>query len=98
MDKKYLHKVIDQIVRETEIDYNREVLSIPPLHHFIPTFSIYQFPNPPLTPPTEALNTSFLFYNFMKHCRDVYGLNYGEIIYVWKKYRKIIIDKIENNG
>jgi len=95
INKKFLDKVVYQIVGETTIDHNREVLNIPSLYHIIPTFSIYQFPNPPLLPPTEALNTSFLFYNFMKHCRDVYGLNYGEIIYVWKKYRKIIIDKIE---
>jgi hypothetical protein len=36
--------------------------------------------------------------SFLKHCKEVYGLNEQEIEYVWKEYRDIINDKIGNNG
>ena len=67
MDYKFLHKVLDQIVRETEIDYR----------HY------------------TSLMISRIFYD---HCRDVYGLNDDEVEYVLKEYRKIIKDKLKNNG
>jgi hypothetical protein len=82
MNKKFLDKVIDQIVYETEIDYDRKVIGTPfssillPLHSFIP----------------------FLSSSFLKQCRDVYGLNEQEIEYVWEEYREIIKDIIKNNG
>ena len=82
MDNKYLDKVLDQLVRETEIDYDEE--------RFLPPFTS--------SPSSLFFLFSFLFPSFIIHCREVYGLNKEEIGYVWKEYREIIKDKIENNG
>jgi hypothetical protein len=85
MDYKFLNKVVDQIVSETRIDYNE----------LSPTLYT-PFPYPPLIISFSTFPPRFLFSSFTNHCRDVYGLNDGEIIYVWKKYVNSIINKIEN--
>ena len=83
MDKKFLHKVVDQIISETRIDYGRKVIETP-------------FTSPSYLNPFLAL--VFVLPSFSDHCKDVYGLNKEETEYVWKEYRDIIKDKIENNG
>ena len=102
MDKKFLDKVLDQIVSETRLDYDWEVIETP-FSHFIPPnpqrFSAnfefiidYFFPS---YHPTD-LNTPS---SFLKHCEEVYGLNGQETKYVWEEYKQIIInDMIKNNG
>ena len=84
MDKRFLDKVVDQLVSETEIYHDEEEVSVP-----FPPFSF---------PPSFLFSFYFSFpLTFTKHCRDVYGLNIHEIKYVWDEYGKIIKDKI-NNG
>tara|TARA_R110000822_G_C14942465_1_gene453882 strand:+ start:273 stop:530 length:258 start_codon:yes stop_codon:yes gene_type:complete len=85
MDYKFLNKVVDQIVRETEIDYDMEEIQFP-----FSNLSVLLF--------LSFSSRSFIFRLFTKHCRDVYGLNEEETMYVWKEYREIIKDKIKNNG
>jgi hypothetical protein len=88
MDKKFLHKVIDQLVRETIIyhDHDNERVNFP-FH-----------PRPfPFSLSLSILSDPSFFY-VTKHCKSIYGLNDDEISYVWNEYREIIIDKIENNG
>ena len=85
MDKKFLDKVIDQIVSETSIDYKKEKV-------YTPFFSLLS------SFPSSSFFLSFLLLLsppllFRKHCRDVYGLNEEETEYVWNNYRQIIIDK-----
>ena len=91
MNKKYLHRVIDQLVSETRIDYNEKkiyflslpFLHLPPTHpHFISSF-FSALSHDPIEP-------------FPQHCIDVYGLTEDEVLYIWKKYMKILKDKIEN--
>ena len=88
MNYKFLHKVLDQIVRETRIDYDGEIqfpFSPFPSSFRSPPFSpLISFPVPPLI--------------FTKHCEDVYGLNGDEVGYVWNEYKQIISDKLKNNG
>ena len=84
MDYKFLDKVLNQIVRETRIDYDEGRLHTPfyasfPTHLFFDQSTIFR--------PTT----------FRTHCREVYGLNKEETIYVWNEYREIIRDKV-NNG
>jgi len=89
MNKKYLDKVLDQIVNETTIDYDEE--------RFLPPFAIPS----PIVPfpsfPISSLSPFSPYPSFIIHCREVYGLNKEEIGYVWDRYREIIIDEI-NNG
>ena len=92
MDYKFLNKVIDQLVRETEIDKNRGVIESP----FFSLILVSSFLHLPSF-RSSLLLPSFTFLSFSDHCKDVYGLNDDEIEYVWKEYRETIIDKI-NNG
>ena len=82
MDKRFLHKVVDQIVSETEIDYDNKLID-GPFFHSRP-ITVFRF-----------LSTISLPGSFYKHCRDVYGLNEQEIEYVWEEYRYIILYKLE---
>ena len=85
IDKRFLKKVSDQIVRETEIDYIEE--------------RVYPPFNPPYSTFSSLFPLLFSFPSFFYlHCRDVYGLNNEESKYVWKEYKQIIIDKIKDNG
>lgn len=85
MDKKFLNKVVDQIVSETKIDYDRKEI-VTPLHPI------------PLTYNSTTHNPLPLTSFFSRHCRDVYGLNEQEIEYVWGVYSDDIRYKIKNNG
>ena len=92
MDKKFLNKVIDQIVSETIIDHDKETIRTP-----------FSFINPNSFVDNALRRLIFTrqpspFIAFVSHCRDVYGLKNDEIDYVWVKWRDTIKDKIENNG
>jgi hypothetical protein len=82
MDYKFLHKVVDQLVYETMIDYDRKVIESP-------------FISPSYLNPFLAL--VYILPSFSFHCRDVYGLNYEEMEYVWKEYNDDIVYKISQN-
>ena len=87
MDKKFLHKVIDQLVSETRIDGDQKRVFIPFAY---PVWSVsYRYLH---HYPSE------LRFNFNRHLSSVYGLTEQEIYYVWKKYENTIKDKIKNNG
>mgnify|MGYP003667583024 FL=1 len=88
MDYKFLDKVLDQIVYETEIDYEKERVYTPfPFLSSILSLPFLTLPHPTIIPSS-----------FFYHCRDVYGLNDEESEYVWGEYRNIIKDMIKNNG
>ena len=80
MDYKFLNKVIDRIMSETKIDYEREII-FPP---FTSSFSLILLISILSLPP-------FLF---AKHCKEVYGLNEQEIEYAWRVYSDDIRYKI----
>ena len=90
MDKKFLNKVLDQIMSETTIDYRGKGKIFTPFlpHHYPTHFSFY-----------SIVFSSFPFSSyrshFTKHCNEVYGLNEQEIDYVWGEYKDIINDKID---
>ena len=85
MDYKFLKKVLDQILSETRIDYRgRGKIFTPFLPHHYPTHFSFHF--------------SSYRSNFFNHCKNVYGLNEEESKYVWEEYKRIIKDKIDNNG
>jgi hypothetical protein len=83
MDNNYLDKVIDQIVSETRIDHDEEMLYTP-------------FSPPPFSLSNSFTLVSLFFspYMFSHHCKNIYGLNEDEVSYVWKKYKEIIKDML----
>ncbi len=75
MDGKFLHKVVDQIVSETDIFEDRG-------HIFINyPFSKYGGININLPAPSKDLK---------KHCMEVYGLNHREYLHVWDQYKSTL--------
>ena len=85
MDKNYLDKVLDQIVRETRIDYNTQEGD--------DEGRIYT----PFQKPLSIIQSIYLlvsFKTFYRHCEEIYGLNYDETEYVWEEYKEIIRVKI----
>ena len=92
-DKKYLDKVLGYMVKGTKIDYeNKEVNT--PFSLYLFTFSLNPL-NLIFPPPTSILS---LHLSFSSYCRNYFGLTKDEIRYIWKEYRNIIKDKIENEG
>jgi hypothetical protein len=79
----YLDKVIEFLVRDTNIDYKNEKITTP---LYPSPSSFYSFP----------LFTFSLFLLFSSYSKEVYGLTDEEIEYVWKEYKSIITDKIKN--
>ena len=80
MDKKFLNKVVDQLVNETKIDYEKKKIIL----------SFFLFPT---APPVNPKHLDMFVPIFYKHCSDVYGLNNDEIKYVWREYKRIINNK-----
>jgi len=92
MDKKFLNRVLDQIVSETTIDYGKETIRTPfPLIN-PNAFARYLFTS--RSPIFHRQPSPFI--SFISHCRDVYGVNDDEIDYVWVKWRDTIKYKKEN--
>ena len=93
MDKKFLNKVVDQLVRETRIDYDYYMVLYPftqPIT-FNRTLRLLSVSN---LFTTHVPSSPLLFLHFINHCEEVYGLNDDEVKYVWGEYRKIINSKI----
>jgi len=91
MDYKFLHRVLDQLVYETEIDYESKRFD-PPFTR--PSFFPPHLSSIPFTTINRIDSHSPLI-PFIIHCREIYGLNDDEMDYVWKEYKKIILDKID---
>ena len=87
-DKKYLDKVIGSLVRGTKIYYDKDEIHFPSSSSS--SLSLLPFSSISLYPHSPTL------FSFTKYCKNVYGLTYDEINYVWGEYKNIINDKIEN--
>ena len=79
-NKIYLDKVIEYLVRDTEIDYGNGNITTPFPFPFSST-SFFRY-------------SLFLSSSFTSYCKEVYGLTEDEVKYVWKEYKSIIKDKI----
>jgi hypothetical protein len=89
MDKKFLDRVIDQIVNETELDYENDKIFVP---FYLLSLSLSLSRLILLHDPFT--NSSPFQSSFSKHCKNVYGLNYTETVYVWDQFRNNINNKI----
>ena len=84
MDYKFLHKVLDQIVSETTIDYRGGGKV---------DITLINKENNWLLTPNKSYDRYF-YPHFSHHCKEIYGLNNDEVRYVWGEYKNIIKDKI----
>jgi hypothetical protein len=75
--KIYLDKVVQFMVDDTFIDYDREEIRLP---FFL--ISFFFFPKP------------FVFRPFSNYVKDTYGLTEQEVKYVWERYNRIVVDKV----
>jgi len=93
MDKKFLDKVVDQIVSETRIDHEWGEIQFPFIRQqaSYPAYSLLL-----LRSPNFTFSSTFIL-ALIKQCIEVYGLNMEEVEYVCDEYKEIIIDEI-NNG
>ena len=87
MENKYLDKIIGSLVRSTNIDYDKKIVSFPPSSFTRHIFPFPLFSPSPYFPPRSSFST---------YCRNQFGLTDDEIDYVWNEYKSIIKDKIEN--
>jgi hypothetical protein len=85
MNKKFLDKVVDQILYETKIDYDVEEMKLP----FFSNWTSFRFYF------SYILVSVLIPTSLTKHCRRIYGLNKEETDYVWDEYKHIIKDKID---
>jgi len=89
MDKKYLEKVLNRIIGETEFDnmYNVTKPVMFSIKYYIVKDSPFFVPEKTNLPiwqqPLPAA--------FVEHCQNIYGLNKEETEYVWGVYKKFII-------
>jgi len=87
VNKKFLDKVVGQLVSETRLDYSVGIFTPFRELPFQTTNSDSRFFSSP-SPPAS----------FTSHLTEVYSIRErGEIIYLWGKYVKTLRDKIEGN-
>ena len=93
MDNKYLKKVFDTIVSETNINKEKNNIRFPwfnmKLNHLgvmLESHLSYRLrePHP-------------IYYPFSNHCEDVYGLTDYEIDQVWDNYKEMLKDIVKVN-
>jgi len=91
MDYKFLNRVVDQLVSETNIDIGLDSDRIDYYRIYGPfvgdkyRWLPYHYME---NPNFEDIN------NFEYHCKGVYGISEEESEYVWDEWRKIIRNKV----
>ncbi len=81
--EKYINYIVDDLVKKTEIDYDKEKIISP----FLP-FYIYS--------PLFISPTPIFFSSISKYVKDSYGARDEEIETIWERYKQIIKSLINN--
>jgi len=88
--EKYINYVVDDLVKNTEIDYDQEIIKYP-FYHTTPPFTstliYFSLSSIPLFPSLIP---------FANHVRKVYGAHSEEIEIIWKLYKERIESLINN--
>jgi hypothetical protein len=87
MNKKYLDKISQYIIDDTELDYEQKLVTYP----FIPNVNSQWGLSTPLS---YVQYESPFFIRFSYYCNSMYGLTEYEINYVWDQYKVIFNHKI----
>jgi hypothetical protein len=77
--EKYYNYVVNDIVKNTEIDYDQETIKFPFLHSLSPFPLSHPFSSPLLYFPL-----------FIKYVKTRYGARYEEIKIIWNLYKEKI--------
>ncbi len=77
MNKKFLNKVLGQIMSETITSYRGERIIFSSPFSLPLLFPLCLFP--PLS--------------FSRHCKNLYALDKEEMVYIWNKYKDILESK-----
>ena len=91
VDKKFLHKVVAQIVDETILDYSEGSMgTIKPPFTSGNSMSLYHFP---------TMKNTFFHDSFFNHCKNTYGIkDDNEMEYIWEEFVRTINDKVSSKG
>ena len=92
MDHKFLDKVMEQIMSETMVDYDKQIVTFPfPISRFIRRLgSTVTLPYNPCSVNIPTYPSTFSA-SFSDHCKEVYSLNDDELYFMWEAY-KIKVD------
>ena len=85
MDKKekYINYIVEDMIKNTEIDYDREKIKYP----FSSSFYLFRFILYPHSP---------FFSNFSKYITERYGIHDEDVDIIWKLYKGKIKEVIDN--
>jgi len=93
----YLNKILGFLVEDTIIDLKKQKIRYPfSGSRYVSTF--HSFPLQPFSHTHLDLFLISFLPLFSDYCKDNYSLTDEEIDYVWKEYKNIIINKINNMG
>lgn len=93
MDKKFLDKVLEQIISETIVDYDKGVIQFP---FCLTTHNSFSLVSGITFSFTSFCDSSFVLITpFFRYCKEVFKLNKSNINYVWDLYINNIKDKID---
>ena len=96
--RKYLDRVVDILVRDTRIDYEKEKVYPPFYSNPFLSLSFFSYLSSLFYKhPTPSHSSNHFLQFFSRYCKDTYGIVGDELEYVWNQYRDIIKDKIRNN-
>jgi hypothetical protein len=91
--KRYLDKVVELLVNDTNIDKEKEEIKYPFKTGTVSLSNLRSFSKGFL--PIQSDGATFVYpYSFFKYTGDMYGLSEQEIRYVWKNYKGIILNRI----
>jgi hypothetical protein len=94
--KRYLDEVVDLLVNDTNIDNEKKEIKYP-FNIRTVTLPNLQFLDRGCLPISPDIAIFDYPRSFFQYTIDMYGLSEQEIRYVWRNYKGIILDKI-NNG
>jgi len=94
--KKYIDKVVDMLVKRTELSKKNSEQYI---QYPFPLPKFYGTPSTILSLfATNVHDEGKLMPHFRKYCEDTFGLNRKECDHVWVKFKKTIINKLKSRS
>ena len=85
---KYINYIVDNLVKNTEIDYEEERINYPFFLHSSPVY----FPFLHLSSSTFF----YLYFSFTEYVKETYGTKDEEIQTIWDQYKERIQTLINN--